>query len=228
MMEEAEANILSLAVTEEKLTLPFVFEAKFSNSAGYSFMVFDDEAGMNYALIECVAVNQSNYNREQKPRALDLQMCLDLHLVEEGVLAAEVVDTLAEEEAQNFPVNPHHGLVRNALCLIICNEHDRNYTINQNMTPTVQQQECRSSKRSRSSRGMITKWTETMEIGPMFRRLLIHRASLMPFRIIRHLFRAVTIESRLLAGKQGNHIDYTVWIDDFEVIFHICVMHATA
>jgi hypothetical protein len=35
MMEEAEANILSLAVTEVKMTLPFVCEAKFSNSAGY-------------------------------------------------------------------------------------------------------------------------------------------------------------------------------------------------
>jgi hypothetical protein len=40
---------------------PFVCEAKFSSSAGYSFMVFDEEAGMSYALIECVAVDQSNY-----------------------------------------------------------------------------------------------------------------------------------------------------------------------
>jgi hypothetical protein len=34
MMDEAEANILSLAVTEVKMTLPFVCEATFSNSAG--------------------------------------------------------------------------------------------------------------------------------------------------------------------------------------------------
>jgi hypothetical protein len=68
-LEETEVNILSLAITNVKIVLPFVCEAKFSNSAGYAFMVFDDEAGMSYALIECVAIDQSNYIRKQKPRA---------------------------------------------------------------------------------------------------------------------------------------------------------------
>jgi hypothetical protein len=44
-------------------------------------------------------------------------------------------------------------------------------------------------------------------IGSKFRRLLIvHRITLMLIRIIRHLFRAFTIENRLLVGKQENRI----------------------
>jgi hypothetical protein len=119
------------------MTLPFVCEAKFSNSAGYSFMVFDDEAGMSYALIECVAVDQSNYIRKQKPRAFGSPNAFGSPPrggggSSRGGGGYPSGGGNSKRSRQSPPWSRSQRPVTDHL-----QQHNRNYTINQTMTPTV-------------------------------------------------------------------------------------------